>query len=42
MIERLRAEASAPRALAEPVRERLLEAAVEETIDEAARAERRG
>lgn len=41
LVERLRAEAAAPRTLAEPVRERLIEAAVEETLDEAARAERR-
>jgi hypothetical protein len=40
MLERVRAEVEAPRALAAPVRERLIEAAVQETLDEAAPGER--
>jgi hypothetical protein len=41
MLERLRAEATPPRALPEPVCVRVLEAAVDETLDEARRAEKR-
>lgn len=40
ILERLRQEATAPRALAEPMRERLLVAAADEALDESRRVEK--